>query len=127
MSFFEASVTGVFRAGHALRLAGGGCEPTHDHEWSVTATFRNSRLDETMGVVVDFVATAAALNEILSQLDGGDLNSLEAFADGRPSAERVAEFIAKLLMSRLAGGELLHRLAVTEAAGCVAAYYPASS
>jgi 6-pyruvoyl-tetrahydropterin synthase len=124
MSTYEVSVQGVFHAGHSVRLPDGSCEPPHEHDWQVTATFRANRLDETMGVVVDFLEVESSLQAVMAQLEGKDLNSLAAFSDGRPSAERVAEYVAKALAFRLGGDHRLYRLAVTEAPGCGAAYYP---
>ena len=44
-------------------------------------------------------------------------------ADGRCTAERVAEYLAGRLRDLL-GGRDAYRLSVTEAPGCSAAYYP---
>jgi len=76
-----------------------------------------------MGVVIDFVRVKAALASVAAELDGADLNVLEAFADGRPSAERLAEYLAGQLASRLDGSQP-YRLTVTEAPGCSASFYP---
>jgi len=119
MSTYEVSVGGRFTASHALPLAGGGREETHKHEWRVTATFRSSSLSGETGVVVDFVKVQASLNAVTDQLDGRDLNSLPVLADGPPSAERVAEYLAERLAT-----DRLYRVSVTEAPGCSAAYYP---
>ena len=77
-----------------------------------------------MGVVIDFVAAERALRKLGESIDGADLNELDAFADGRPSAERVAQWIAESIADMLACGRRLYRVAVTEAPGCSAAYYP---
>ena len=123
-STYEASVERSFNAAHALRLPDGTWEDPHQHRWEVTAVFRSADLDETMGVVVDFVEVDEALKTITDELEGADLNKLDALADGRPSAERVAELVAGLLAERLAGGSLLYCVGVTEAPGCRAAFYP---
>jgi len=119
MSTYEVSVGGRFTASHALPLAGGGREKTHEHEWRVTATFRSKRLSGEMGVVVDFVKVQASLNAVTDQLDGRDLNSVPVLANAPPSAERVAEYLADRLAT-----DRLYRVAVTEAPDCSAAYYP---
>ena len=102
----------------------GSLEEPHEHEWHVVATFRSGVLDEPMGVVIDFVEVENALADIARELEGSNLNALEAFSDEKPSAERVARHVAGLLAERLARGDLLHRVRVTEARGCSAAYYP---
>ena len=124
MGTYEASVECSFRASHGLTLPDGTREPSHSHLWRVTAEFRSGSLD-AMGVVIDFVEVQKAMSELAEGLQGADLNELRAFSDGRPSAERLAEWFAGALVGKLSsGGDLLHRLAVTEAPGCSAAYYP---
>jgi len=113
-----------FKAEHALRLPGGGLERQHEHLWGVTATFRRRRLDKTTGVVVDFLRVRDALEATTAELEGAELNALEAFAEKGCSAERLAEFLARKLISHLGGEAGLYRLEVTEAPGCSAAFYP---
>jgi len=132
VSCYEASVQQAFTAAHSLPLPTGGREPSHKHTWVITATFRARQLDDTMAVVIDFVAVQAALKAIAADLEGGDLNNQEAFIDGRASAERVAELVAGLLADQLSGlltgpddqGPWLHCVEVTEAPGCAAAFLP---
>jgi len=132
MGIYEASIEESFTARHAVRLPDGGIEAPHEHRWKVTATFRSGSLDPTMSVVVDFLIVQEVMEEIASELENRNLNELEAFCSGGgegeggegASAERVAEFLAEQLMHRLKDGSKLYRLAVTEAAGCSAAYYP---
>ncbi|MBC8373468.1 MAG: 6-carboxytetrahydropterin synthase [Planctomycetes bacterium] len=124
MSTFEVSVRASFRAAHALPLGGGGMEESHEHSWETTATFRSARLDSESGFVIDFLTVRDALGRIASRLDGRDLNTLDAFGGVTTSAENVAASIAGALMDDLTGEPALYRLAVTEAPGCVAAYYP---
>lgn len=131
MAVYEVNVQKAFTADHSLPLPDGTAEAPHSHEWLVTATFRSGRLDETMGVVIDFLAVKAALADICDPLDGADLNAQPAFADGRASAERVARFIAEQLTAVLADqlsapggpGPWLRCVGVTEAPGCSATFY----
>ena len=124
MAIYEASVSRSFKASHALRMRNGRLEKSHEHLWCVTAVFRSRRLDEETGVVVDFVEVDSVLGAITEDLDGVDLNDLEAFSDGRPSAERLAGWLAGLLIERFPAGRGLYCLSVTEAPGCSAAFYP---
>ena len=124
MSTYEVSVTLSFGATHALPLAGGGLEEAHEHSWETTATFRGARLDNETGVVIDFLTVRDALGQIASQLDGRNLNTLDEFAGATTSAENVAAYIAGALAGELTAEAALYRLAVTEAPGCGAAYYP---
>ena len=120
---YEASVSRAFSASHSVLLASGAPEAPHEHLWHVTATFRARELAEPMGVVIDFVEVEAALGDIAGKLQGTVLNSLPAFADGRCSAERVAQYLAGELARRL-GGRKPWRVAVTESPGYSAAFYP---
>lgn len=124
MSHYEVSVEHAFRARHWLPLAAGGREEPHEHTWRVTATLRSQRLTEGTGVVADFVHVKRALQTVCGELDGGNLNAMEAFSDIGPSAERVAEYIASGLAGQPGIGDLLARLEVTEAGGCAAAFCP---
>ena len=124
MSTYEVSVTASFTAAHALPLGGGQMEESHEHSWEAAATFRGTRLDAEMGVVIDFLAVRDALEQVVSQLGGRDLNSLDEFSGSTTSAENVAAYIAAELTGKLAAAGELYRLAVTEAPGCIAAYYP---
>ena len=123
MPTYEISVTRAFTASHSIRLGDGSPEPVHDHVWRATAAFRADRLDATMGVVLDFVQVERALGRLAGELQGSNLNSLPPMADGRCTAERVAEYLAGRLRDLL-GGRDAYRLSVTEAPGCSAAYYP---
>jgi 6-pyruvoyltetrahydropterin/6-carboxytetrahydropterin synthase len=125
VAVYEVSVDGSFSARHAIRLPNGKLEEPHGHTWRVTATFGGRSLHEPAGVLVDFLRIRAALDEIVRQLEGADLNELPAFGGKGASAERVAKFLAEALADRMeADGEKLCGLAVTEAPGCVATYYP---
>jgi len=99
-------------------------EETHEHSWETTATFRSMRLDNEAGFVIDFLTVRNALEQIASQLDGRDLNTLDAFTGLTRSAENVAAYIAGALIDSLPAEPALYRLSVTEAPGCTAAYYP---
>ncbi len=95
-------------------------EPSHKHDWSVTAAFRANRLD-TDGFVVDFTVVQSALAEITGELEGGDLNDLLP-PDFAATAECLAEYLAGRLAERISRS--VHCVRVTEAPGCEAAFYP---
>jgi len=124
MGVYEVSVQCQFIASHAVRLPDGSLEESHEHPWRATATFRSERLDPVMGVVIDFLTVQEAMRAVAAELEGRDLNSMAQFGPGGASAERVAAFLAEALARRLGGGCRLYRLALSEAPGCTAAYYP---
>ncbi|MHC4981641.1 MAG: 6-carboxytetrahydropterin synthase [Planctomycetota bacterium] len=130
MKTYEATVTHAFRASHAVPLETGGVEDPHEHDWRVSATFRSARLAEPMGVVIDFTKVQTALAAVASELENADLNAHAAFAGKSSAAERLAEYIAGRLAELLEVGKdsaELYRVAVTEAPGCEAAFYPRGS
>jgi 6-pyruvoyl-tetrahydropterin synthase len=120
---YEASASRAFSASHSILLPGGAPEEPHEHLWHVTATFRAGTLQEPSAVVIDFIQVEKALDEIARELQGTALNSLPFFADGRCSAERVAEYLAGRIAQFL-GGRRPWRVSVTESPGCSAAFYP---
>ena len=124
MGMYEVTVEHSFSASHAVRLPDAAWEAPHSHVWGLSAAFRADRLDETMHVVIDFVMVQRAMTEIASVLEGTDLNDLPAFVQTGASAECVASYVTERLLERLGPGSGLYRVAVTEAPGCSAAYYP---
>lgn len=121
-AIYEASVSRAFSASHSILLPSGAPEAAHEHLWHMTATFRSAGLLEPSAVVIDFLEVERALDGIASELQGTSLNALPFFADGRCSAERLAEYLCGELTRRL-GGRPPWRLSVTEAPGCSAAFY----
>ena len=123
MGTYEVSVDHRFRARHAVAL-GGAWEDSHEHDWSVTATFRSEELEPATGVVVDFLVVLRALKAIGGELEGRNLNEIDEMSQGA-SAERVAQYIARRLVRALGSDTgKLYCVCVTEAPGCRAAYYP---
>ena len=115
---FELSVQRVFSAAHALMLAGRR-EPLHGHDWRVTVVVAGETLD-TDGLLCDFHALQAALDEIIAPFCNANLNEVEPFTRLNPSAEQVARHIADRLAPALPPGVRLSRVSVTEAPGCEA-------
>ena len=119
---FEIRVAAAFAASHSLRLPDGSLEPRHGHGWSVEVTLAADKLD-AMDCVIDFHIVEKKLAAILGAWDRKHLNEVEPFVSGvNPSAERVAEAIAKGL--EFDDGVRLVSVAVGEATGCVAVYRP---
>ncbi len=118
---YRVSVETTFSAAHRLKLPDGTFEPYHGHDWHVTATYAGPKLDAT-GLLVDFVAARAALNEVARLLDHSDLNANGLLGGRNPSAEHVAFAVFEWL-ALAAGGELLLSVRVTEEPGCAAEYF----
>ena len=121
---FEVTVSGWFAASHQLRLADGSLEPLHGHNWSVAVTFAGPALDE-IEVLIDFTRVRGQLDELLGTLHDRHLNDLEPFRSNNPSAERVAEFLARRMGADLVAPLRLRSVEVEEAPGCTARFLPA--
>jgi len=119
----QLTVSDTFNATHSLTLADGQAEPTHGHDWRVTAAVRADTLD-TIETVMDFHELERLLAGILAPLQHAHLNHEGAFADVNPSAERLAMHIAAELAPALPSNVRLHRLDIEEAPGCIASYFP---
>ncbi len=89
---YTARVEAGFAAAHFLAHYHGKCERLHGHNYRVRVTARGPKLDEG-GMLVDFGVLKAALRDILAELDHTSLNDHPAFADGNPSAERIAAWV----------------------------------
>ena len=97
---FELSVDTHFSAAHCLEGYQGDCARMHGHTWKVTATIAGTEQDD-VGMVVDFKAVSAALDEIIEPFDHRTLNDVEVFRDINPTAENIARYIHDMLSSAL--------------------------
>lgn len=123
-AMFEVSVESRFVARHQLCLPATGPEPLHEHDWTVRVTVVGERLDDA-GVLVDFGLLRRLIGDVLRPLDGQDLNTLPAFEEGNPSAEKVAFHVAGQVRRQLPESVHLAHVEVEEERGCVARFSPA--
>lgn len=89
---YSVRVEGDFAAAHFLVNYHGKCENLHGHNYKVFLHMEGEDLDEG-GMLCDFGVMKKSLKEVLNRLDHQNLNDLETFKDGRPSAERIARYI----------------------------------
>lgn len=118
---YEITVESSFIARHGIRLPDGAVEPSHEHDWHVTARFVGPDLNPC-GLLVDFDAVKAALDAVLAPLRGADLNQAPALDGLNPTAECVARTIFEHLFEKCRRDERLFSVTVTEAPGCAAVY-----
>jgi 6-pyruvoyltetrahydropterin/6-carboxytetrahydropterin synthase len=118
---FSISVEKHFRASHQLVLEDGSKEPSHNHNWSVTATLSSDRLNN-MGVVMDFQELKAILNEAVAEFENSALETIEHFQRNNPSAENVAKYIYEKLHKRVPEGVKLRNIRIIEEPGCSAQF-----
>lgn len=131
---FTIRVETVFSAAHALVIQGVR-EPLHGHDWRVTVRLEGQILDAD-GLLWDFHALQADLEEEVRPFRNVNLNETQAFRESAPSAEGVARHIGVGLMERLAtrlarypksewaSGIRIASVEVTEAPGCAAEFRP---
>ena len=89
---YSVRIEDGFAAAHFLTRYHGKCERLHGHNYKVFVTVTGRTLDDG-GMLVDFGVLKAALRRVLGEVDHSSLNEHPEFSDGRPSAERIAEFI----------------------------------
>jgi 6-pyruvoyltetrahydropterin/6-carboxytetrahydropterin synthase len=128
---FQITVESTFTAAHALCLADGAMEPMHGHDWRVAVTVQSPQLD-AMDCVMDFHQLQHAVDRITDPWRNRVLNQVPPFVkqggvggpEGmgelaiNPSAERVAEVIARGVGDALPQGVELVSVQVGEAPGC---------
>ncbi len=96
---FEVRVEADFSAAHFLRDYNGKCENLHGHNYKVYAHARGEVLNEG-GMLLDFTCLKGALRQVCKELDHTNLNDMDIF-DQNPSAERIAMYIYKRVISLL--------------------------
>jgi len=116
---YTVVVSATFSAIHRVAMPDGTLEPPHGHDWIVRAFFSREELD-AHGMVVDFCHAQATLRAIVGEWHHGNLNRAKAFTGVSPTAERVARVVYDRLHD--AGLTQAHRVEVTEAPDCVAAF-----
>ncbi len=116
---YSIRIEGAFTATHHVAFIDGRTEAPHTHHWVVRATFCCNELDSA-AMVADFDLAQTRLDVVLGELNGADLNNFPALFGRNPTAEVVARHVFDRL--RRGGLDGVHRVEVTEAPGCVAAY-----
>ncbi|MBN1974552.1 MAG: 6-carboxytetrahydropterin synthase [Sedimentisphaerales bacterium] len=118
---FEISVETHFYASHELALPDGSKEPSHYHNWSVTADVSSENLNN-MGIVMNFHKLRELLENITSKFNKKALNSIKYFQKTNPSAENVAKFIFEKLEPELPDNVKLECVSVVEEPFCTAKF-----
>jgi 6-pyruvoyltetrahydropterin/6-carboxytetrahydropterin synthase len=119
---FTVRAEAVFSAAHFLINYHGKCENLHGHNYRVRVTARGKTLDEG-GMLIDFGILKKALRAVTAELDHTNLNDHPAFADGSPSAERMARFVYTRMREELPGADV-SLVEVFETDENMAAYSP---
>ncbi|MBN2627172.1 MAG: 6-carboxytetrahydropterin synthase QueD [Spirochaetales bacterium] len=89
---YSVRVEAGFAAAHYLVNYHGKCENLHGHNYKAFLHLEGEELDEG-GMLCDFGILKKALRSVAGTLDHTNLNDHPYFADGRPSAEKIARYI----------------------------------
>lgn len=109
-------------AAHYLRDYGGKCENPHGHNWRVRVYVEADELDGS-GMVVDFTVLKNVMEEVGSELDHKDLNSVPPFDSLNPTAENIARWFFERCSQRLTDGRArVSQVRVWETATSCAVY-----
>ncbi len=108
MSRWVIHAQASFEARHALTSYRGERESSHGHSWRVAVRVGADALNDE-GYALDFHQVRDLLTAAVTPLDHSDLNDHPAIGQPSPTAERVAEILAKRLTPDFAeiGGQLL--------------------
>lgn len=118
---FTISVETHFQASHQLVLPDGSKEPSHSHNWLVTATLSSSRLNN-MGIVMNFHILRELLDNLVAEFDNTAMEKLQHFQQNNPTAENVARYIYEKLEPKLPKDVKLENIEVVEEPGCSAKF-----
>lgn len=119
---YELTIEREFCAAHAI-VMGGEREPVHGHNWRVRVVVRAPEVDPD-GLVCDFHALEQSLDATINAWNNRNLNETPPFDRINPTAEWVAREIAQRMQAAAPANARIHRVSVTEAPGCEAAYLP---
>ena len=121
---YAIEVITEFCAAHQLRLADGGVEPLHGHNWHVMVRVECSNLD-ALETVMDFHAIQRIVDQLVQPWASRNLNDFPPFnRQWNPSAERIAEYIGRELAKQMPAKVRLGEVRITEAPGCAAIFRP---
>jgi len=121
-TMFELEVGTRFSAAHAVSV-GGVMEELHGHDWGVRVVIRGPRLDHE-DLLVDFHLVEQALEAAVAPYRGRTMNGTPPFDRCHPTAERLAEHVARTLAPAIPDPCTLVSVAVEEAPGCIARHLP---
>jgi 6-pyruvoyltetrahydropterin/6-carboxytetrahydropterin synthase len=97
---FEVGVVAHFGARHHLVGDFGPASAVHEHAYTVQIGARGQHL-RADGTLFDITRLQVALNAVLADLEGRDLNELPALAAPNPTAEVVARYFVERVATQL--------------------------
>lgn len=102
---YTLKVLTEFASAHTLREYPGACARMHGHNWKVEVEVKAGALDRH-GMAVDFKVIKTAARDIGERLDHRYLNDLEPFTEINPTAENIAAYFYRELVTALNNGRI---------------------
>ncbi|MBU1190242.1 MAG: 6-carboxytetrahydropterin synthase QueD [Gammaproteobacteria bacterium] len=97
---YTLKVLTEFASAHTLRDYPGACARMHGHNWKVEVEVKARALDN-VGMGVDFKVIKTAARDIGDRLDHRYLNEIQPFTEINPTAENIAAYFYRELVSAL--------------------------
>lgn len=89
-----------FSSAHRLVFYKGKCENLHGHNWKVGVEVSSTKLNSD-SMVIDFSDLKKITKSVISDLDHKYLNDIEYFKKHQPTAENIAKYLHKNMISKL--------------------------
>lgn len=97
---YTLKVLTEFASAHTLREYPGACARMHGHNWKLEVEVKARALDD-IGMGVDFKVIKTAARDIGDRLDHRYLNEVEPFTEINPTAENIAAYFYRELVTVL--------------------------
>ena len=97
---YTLKVLTEFASAHTLREYPGACARMHGHNWKLEVEVKARALDN-IGMGVDFKVIKTAARDIGDRLDHRYLNEVEPFTEINPTAENIAAYFYRELVTVL--------------------------
>lgn len=97
---YTLKVLTEFASAHTLREYPGACARMHGHNWKLEVEVKARALDN-IGMGVDFKVIKTAARDIGDRLDHRYLNEVEPFTEINPTAENIAAYFYRELVTAL--------------------------
>ena len=95
---YELTTIVDFEAAHCIEGYPGKCCRLHGHNWKVEVTVAGSELDN-LGMLIDFHVLKKYVNTAIETLDHYYLNEIYPFSSINPTAENIAKYIFKQVVT----------------------------
>ena len=110
-----------FIASHAVRMPDGVFEPTHSHQWHLSAAFSAETLDDN-GFLLEFSEGQTLICSAVAEISGKDINKCGVLAGKIPTTEVLAKYIYGNIKKGLQSPVQINYIELTESPGCTVRY-----